>query len=181
MTASDNSTPGAVVLQGLLPFDRARIGPDIIAGITLGALGIPEVMGYAKIIGTPVITGLYTMFLPVVVFALFGSPRAILLWPLTPRPQPCTPKYVALTSLIGLVGDCRDTSPCKNSSLGFPRRFRLSHRSRRFSVGSRRSGCLRATARDARDRKGWPRILPTAAVHFSGMCRTRICRAYPSP
>jgi hypothetical protein len=38
----------------LLPFEKAQIGPDIIAGITLGALGIPEVMGYTKIIGTPV-------------------------------------------------------------------------------------------------------------------------------
>jgi len=63
------------LFQGLLPFDRARIGPDIMAGITLAALGIPEVMGYTKIIGTPVITGLYTLFLPVLVFALFGSSR----------------------------------------------------------------------------------------------------------
>jgi MFS superfamily sulfate permease-like transporter len=30
-------------------------------------------MGYAKIIGTPVITGLYTLFLPVLLFAMFGS------------------------------------------------------------------------------------------------------------
>jgi MFS superfamily sulfate permease-like transporter len=53
------------MLQGLLPFDKSRLGPDIMAGITLAALGIPEVMGYTKIIGTPVITGLYTMLLPV--------------------------------------------------------------------------------------------------------------------
>jgi MFS superfamily sulfate permease-like transporter len=32
-------------------------------------------MGYTKIIGTPVITGLYTLFLPVLVFAVFGSSR----------------------------------------------------------------------------------------------------------
>lgn len=56
------------LLQGLLPFDRVRIGPDIVAGITLAALGIPEVMGYTKIIGTPVI-------LPVLIYALFGSSR----------------------------------------------------------------------------------------------------------
>jgi hypothetical protein len=46
-------------LQGLLPLDKAQLGPDIVAGITLAALGIPEVMGYTKIIGTPIITGLY--------------------------------------------------------------------------------------------------------------------------
>ena len=61
--------------QGLFPVDFSKMGPDVIAGITLTALGIPEVMGYAKIIGTPVITGLYTLFLPVIVFAIFGSSR----------------------------------------------------------------------------------------------------------
>jgi MFS superfamily sulfate permease-like transporter len=63
------------LLQGLFPLNKARLGPDVTAGITLAALGIPEVMGYTKIIGTPVITGLYTLFLPVLVFALFGSSR----------------------------------------------------------------------------------------------------------
>ena len=63
------------MLQGLLPFDKSRLGLDIMAGITLAALGIPEVMGYTKIIGTPVITGLYTMLLPMLAFALFGSSR----------------------------------------------------------------------------------------------------------
>jgi MFS superfamily sulfate permease-like transporter len=56
-------------------FNRTCLGPDIIAGITLAALGIPEVMGYTKIIGTPVVTGLYTLLLPVLVFARFGSSR----------------------------------------------------------------------------------------------------------
>ena len=79
MTATQNSNSNPrlslPLLQGLLPFDKLRIGPDIMAGITLAALGIPEVMGYTKIIGTPVITGLSTLFLPVLVFALFGSSR----------------------------------------------------------------------------------------------------------
>jgi sulfate permease, SulP family len=63
------------ILHGLLPLNRNQLGPDIVAGITLAALGIPEVMGYTKIIGTPVITGLYTLFLPVLAFAIFGSSR----------------------------------------------------------------------------------------------------------
>ena len=54
--------------------DKSRLAPDIMAGITLAALGIPEVMGYTKIIGTLVITGLYTL-LPVLVFVSFGSSR----------------------------------------------------------------------------------------------------------
>jgi MFS superfamily sulfate permease-like transporter len=49
-------------MQGLLPLNGAQLGPDIMAGITVACLGIPEVMGYTKIIGTPIITGLYSSF-----------------------------------------------------------------------------------------------------------------------
>jgi MFS superfamily sulfate permease-like transporter len=57
------------------PYERAWLSRDVVAGVTLAALAIPEVMGYTKIVGTPVITGLYTMLLPVVAFALFASSR----------------------------------------------------------------------------------------------------------
>ena len=63
------------LLGGLLPLDPARIPTDAIAGATLAALAIPEVMGYTKIAGMPVITGLYTLLLPILLFALFGSSR----------------------------------------------------------------------------------------------------------
>ena len=102
-------------MQGLLPLDKAQLGPDIVAGITLAALGIPEVMGYTKIIGTPIITGLYTLFLPVLVFAIFGSSRHLVVSAdsataamvaaglTTLSLTPNTPRYVALTSVIALV------------------------------------------------------------------------------
>lgn len=63
------------VLQGILPIDVKRIPAELIAGLTLASLAIPEVMGYTKISGTPVITGLYTMLVPMVLFGLFGSSR----------------------------------------------------------------------------------------------------------
>ena len=44
------------VLQGIRPFDRSLLSRDVVAGITLAALAIPEVMGYTKIAGTPVVT-----------------------------------------------------------------------------------------------------------------------------
>ena len=52
-------------LQGVLPITAARVPAEIIAGITLAAIAIPEVMGYTKIAGTPMITGLYTMLIGV--------------------------------------------------------------------------------------------------------------------
>jgi SulP family sulfate permease len=52
------------ILGGILPVDRSRVPIDIVAGITLAALAIPEVMGYTKIAGMPVVTGLYTILIP---------------------------------------------------------------------------------------------------------------------
>jgi len=46
------------VLQGVLPIRREQIPVELVSGITLAALAVPEVMGYTKIAGTPVITGL---------------------------------------------------------------------------------------------------------------------------
>ncbi len=63
------------VFQGVLPLDRSALGRDILAGFTLAALAIPGTMGYTKIIGTPVITGLYTILIPMALFAIFGSSR----------------------------------------------------------------------------------------------------------
>ncbi len=61
--------------QGIIPIKGSQALTDIIAGLTLAALAIPEVMGYTKISGTPVITGLYTILIPMTLFALFGSSR----------------------------------------------------------------------------------------------------------
>ena len=61
--------------QGILPIKGSYVSTDVIAGITLAALAIPEVMGYTKIAGTPVITGLYTLLIPMTLFAFFGSSR----------------------------------------------------------------------------------------------------------
>ncbi len=65
------STP----FQGLLPIHKSGLSAEIMAGITLAALAIPEVIGYTKISGTPVVTGLYTMLIPMILFAFFGSSR----------------------------------------------------------------------------------------------------------
>ena len=62
------------LLRGILPIATNKVTSDILAGVTLAALGIPEVMGYTKISGTPIVTGLYTLLLPVTAFALLGTP-----------------------------------------------------------------------------------------------------------
>src|ERR671928_2214232 len=59
----------------LAGYRRAWLGPDLVAGMTLAAVAIPECMGHTKIVGTPVVTGLYTILLPIAAFALLGSSR----------------------------------------------------------------------------------------------------------
>ena len=101
-------------LQGLLPIDSAQLPHDIIAGLTLAALGIPEVMGYTKISGTPTVTGLYTILLPLVAFALVGASRqlvvaadsataAILAGTLTAVAALGSKEYIGLTSTVALT------------------------------------------------------------------------------
>src|SRR5690349_1433825 len=72
--AADSPKYGAL-FGSIRPYRREWLSRDVVAGITLAALAIPEVMGYTKIAGTPVITGLYTILLPVLLFALLGSSR----------------------------------------------------------------------------------------------------------
>jgi MFS superfamily sulfate permease-like transporter len=103
------------LFQGLLPFNKSNLPGDIMGGVILAALGIPEVMGYTKIIGTPVVTGLYTMLLPIIAFAIFGCSRhlvvsadsataAMVAAALTSLSFVAnTPRYIALTSLVALV------------------------------------------------------------------------------
>ncbi|MCK4773759.1 MAG: SulP family inorganic anion transporter, partial [Candidatus Krumholzibacteria bacterium] len=63
------------ILQGLLPIKGSQLPAEVVAGLTLAALAVPEVMGYTIIAGTPVITGLYTILIPMALFAIFGSSR----------------------------------------------------------------------------------------------------------
>jgi SulP family sulfate permease len=101
-------------LQGILPLERDRVGTDLLAGVALAALAIPEVLGYARIAGMPVVTGLYTLLIPLVLFALVGSSRhlvigadsataAITSASLIALATPGSPRYLALAALLALL------------------------------------------------------------------------------
>jgi MFS superfamily sulfate permease-like transporter len=86
----------------------------VIAGVTLAALAIPEVMGYTKIAGMPVITGLYTILLPLLVFAVLGSSRhlvvgadsataAILAAGLAGMAASGSSQYIALAGMLAIL------------------------------------------------------------------------------
>ncbi|HEY5874957.1 MAG TPA: SulP family inorganic anion transporter, partial [Ilumatobacteraceae bacterium] len=106
--------PRVSVLQGLLPLDRSRFPAEVVAGVTLTALAIPEVMGYATIAGMPVVTGMYTIVLPLFVFAMFGSSRhlvvgadsataAVMAAALVGMAATGSSEYIALAGLLALM------------------------------------------------------------------------------
>src|SRR5271154_5890756 len=63
------------LLMGVLPLGPAAALRDLLAGVTLASMDIPQVLGYARIAGMPAVTGLYTAVLPLVAFAIFGASR----------------------------------------------------------------------------------------------------------
>jgi MFS superfamily sulfate permease-like transporter len=102
------------LFAALRPITRAGALRDALAGFTLAAMNIPQALGYTRIAGTPVVTGLYTLLLPLVAFAAFGSSRylvvaadsataAILAGGLTPLAPVGSEHYVALAGAVAVL------------------------------------------------------------------------------
>ena len=102
------------LLRSIRPITRAGAVHDALAGVTLAAMNVPQVLGYTRIAGTPVVTGLYTLLLPVVAFAALGSSRylvvaadsataAILAGNLSQMAPLASPHYVALAGMVALL------------------------------------------------------------------------------
>ena len=64
--------PGAVLLRR---YERGWLRPDLVAGVTVGAMLIPQSMAYAELAGMPPEYGFYAVLLPLVVYAVVGSSR----------------------------------------------------------------------------------------------------------
>jgi SulP family sulfate permease len=99
---------------GLRPLNAKSALRDVLAGITLASMNIPQVLGYARIAGMPVVTGLYTVLLPVLAFAVFGSSRHLVVaadsatavifsGSLSSMATPGDAKYVAFVGMVALL------------------------------------------------------------------------------
>jgi SulP family sulfate permease len=64
-------------LAWLRHYQRAWLGPDLIAGVTTATVVIPQAMGYASLAGLPVQVGLYAATVPALAYALFGTSRPL--------------------------------------------------------------------------------------------------------
>ncbi len=111
------------IVKSLMPewtqgYSRKYLAKDMVAGATLAAVAIPEVLGYTSISQTPLATGLYTIIFPTMVFALFCSSRLLvvgadsataalmsagLLTLGSVNLTPYSDKWVAYTSMVALT------------------------------------------------------------------------------
>jgi hypothetical protein len=65
------------ITEWLFACRREWLQPELIAGATTAAVVIPNAMAYATVAGLPVEVGLYTVFAPMLVYALFGTSRVL--------------------------------------------------------------------------------------------------------
>ena len=70
-----------IVAPTVLPYRREWLTKDIVAGLVLTALLVPQGMAYAELAGLPAVTGLYTSILCLTGYALLGPSKVLVLGP----------------------------------------------------------------------------------------------------
>jgi high affinity sulfate transporter 1 len=76
--AAGSALPG---LRALRTYQASWLRRDLVAGVVLSTLLVPQGMAYAELAGLPAITGLYTTILCLIGYALFGPSRILVLGP----------------------------------------------------------------------------------------------------
>ncbi|HEY5845757.1 MAG TPA: SulP family inorganic anion transporter, partial [Microlunatus sp.] len=88
MGVRDSEVVETPTWQSLVPgialvtrYQRAWLAKDVVAGLVLSALLVPQGMAYAELAGLPPVTGLYTSILCLIGYAIFGPSRVLVLGP----------------------------------------------------------------------------------------------------
>jgi high affinity sulfate transporter 1 len=81
MEASSGAGRWLPGLQTLRAYQRSWLPRDVVAGVVLTALLVPAGMGYAEASGLPAIYGLYATIVPLVIYAIVGPSRILVLGP----------------------------------------------------------------------------------------------------
>ena len=141
------------LFDGLRPFSRGGAVHNALAGVILASMNIPQVLGYARIAGMPVVTGLYTVLLPLVAFAVFGSSRHLVVAAELGHggdPVQCAGRHGGARQRAlrgagrhGGAADRRAAAAGADLQAGVPRRFPVAHGAGR--VPHRRRACRSAS------------------------------------
>jgi sulfate permease, SulP family len=98
-------------------YNKEKLSADVIAGITVAMVLIPQSMAYAQLAGLPAYYGLYAAFLPPMVASLFGSSRQLATGPvavvslmsaasLEPLATAGGPEFIAYSIILALTVGC---------------------------------------------------------------------------
>lgn len=101
-------------LEWLRHYDRIYLAGDVLAGVIVATLLIPQAMAYALLAGLPPQVGLYAGMLPLAVYALLGSSRVLSVGPsalvsllmatqIATLAEPGSPRYLAFAMATALV------------------------------------------------------------------------------
>lgn len=96
------------------PMNRETLRADLVAGITVTLILVPQSMAYAQLAGLPVVYGLYAAFIPVIVASLWGSLRQLHTGPtamlalmsaaaLLPHATPGSTDFIQLSIMLALL------------------------------------------------------------------------------
>jgi sulfate permease, SulP family len=107
------------LLQRLVPlwlrhYPRQHLGADLLAGVMMTILVLPQSLAYAMLVGLPPQAGLYASILPAIAYALVGSSMTQVVGPvaitsimtfamLSPLVPPNSPQYLALSAMLALM------------------------------------------------------------------------------
>ncbi|HSF98948.1 MAG TPA: SulP family inorganic anion transporter, partial [Ornithinibacter sp.] len=70
-------------LRLLRKYSGRHLPADLLAGLLVAALAVPQSLGYAVVAGVPVQVGLYTLPPSLLAYALFGSSRLLFVGPVS--------------------------------------------------------------------------------------------------
>jgi sulfate permease, SulP family len=103
-----------LVLSSLRPYRRRWLTADLLAGLSVWAVLVPESLAYASIAGVPPVVGLYAAIPALVLYALLGSSRILVVATMSATAAlsasivaelatPGAPEFVALTTALAIV------------------------------------------------------------------------------
>ena len=111
MSSLGRFLPGVAALAG---YQRGWLAPDLIAGVTVWAVLVPQGLGYASLAGLPTVVGLYAALGAMLLYWLWGSSRELNVGPestvaimvatvLAPLAQQGTEEYASLAAMLAIL------------------------------------------------------------------------------
>ena len=86
------------IVGDLRQYSGRLLRGDVIAGVAMAAIAVPQGMAYAQTAGLPVVAGLYGLLLPLVAYAFLGSSRTLMTGPTATSALMVAPALIAISS-----------------------------------------------------------------------------------